>query len=88
MSLGIPVDDVIKVLLPDGWHDVTEHSFDIAVYEYKVLLQGTLVSIGEEDPVTEYGFIFTDTADGAEVAGPVTSIMALKLIRRDREAGQ
>ena len=37
VSLGIHIDDVIKVLLPDGWHDVREHSFDIAAYDYMLL---------------------------------------------------
>jgi hypothetical protein len=89
VSLGIHIDDVIKVLLPDGWHDVREHSFDVAAYDYMLLPPDTRVSFDKEDLITEYGFTFTDSEDGRrKVAGPVTSIMAVKMIHRHHEAGR
>lgn len=34
MSLAIEVDDVVAVLLRDGWHKVTNKSFEIDAYEF------------------------------------------------------
>jgi hypothetical protein len=34
MSLPIEVENVIGVLLKDGWHDVEEKSFEIDTYQY------------------------------------------------------
>jgi hypothetical protein len=64
VSLGMHIDDVIKVLLPDGWHDVREHTFDIAACDYMLLPPDTRVSFDKEDLITEYGFTFTDSEDG------------------------
>lgn len=34
MSLALEVDNVVEVLLRDGWHKVVEDSFEIDAYEF------------------------------------------------------
>jgi hypothetical protein len=43
MSLAIEVDDVVAVLLRDGWHAVADDSFEIDSYEF---LHGDVVRVG------------------------------------------
>jgi hypothetical protein len=43
MSLAIEVNDVVEVLLPDGWHPVVDGSFEIDGYEF---LHEDIVRVG------------------------------------------
>jgi hypothetical protein len=84
MSLAIDVVRVREVLLPDGrWHEVTDASFDIDVYEYVRPAegepsppelgagQGTLVSI------TGARWLERDAAGTRQVFCPLTAIQAV-----------
>lgn len=73
MSLSIDAQRVIRVLLPDGWHDVFPNSFQIDAYEFV-----------ERDPELERpyvifnggaGFYFME--NGRRVDGPMTSLLAV-----------
>lgn len=76
MSLAINTDDVEGVLLADGWHDVTNRSFDIDAYEYtwngRVVLGG-----GVCEGVPSTGYEFTST-DGKKYCGPLTAILSVR----------
>ena len=79
MSLAINVDDVVAVLLADGWHEVYGRSFDIDAYEYtagkkQVISFDPETSVG----VTYMGFVFTDSK-GDRLAGPMTAIQAVRV---------
>ncbi|MEN4399657.1 hypothetical protein A5768_08265 [Mycolicibacterium fortuitum] len=76
MSLAINTDDVTAVLLADGWHDVSNSSFDIDSYEY--IWEDDLVFGGGRDPlIPASGFSFSD-ALGRRIAGPLTSVLAVR----------
>lgn len=79
MSLAINVDDVVAVLLTDGWYEVYGRSFDIDTYEYTAG-EGRLISFDPESGVgvTYLGFVFTNS-DGDRVAGPMTAIQAVRV---------
>jgi len=79
MSLAINVDDVVAVLLTDGWHEVYGRSFDIDTYEYKTGRE-RFISFDPESGVgvTYMGFVFT-SSDGDRVAGPMTAIQAVRV---------
>lgn len=76
MSLDINVAKVRAVLLPSGWMDVRPGSFEVGAYEF---LDRTVVRSGGQSGVTSSGFRFLD-ANGNLVCGPLTSIMALRLL--------
>jgi hypothetical protein len=77
MSLEINVDDVIAVLLADGWHEVHGRSFDMDAYEYRAGAE-RLFSFEPESGITYTGFVFTDPK-GDRVMGPVTAIQAVRV---------
>ena len=77
MSIAINVDDVVAVLLQDGWHDVRERSFDLDAYEYVLGEERGFVSFEPESGVTYQGFTFIN-ATGERIAGPMTAILAVK----------
>lgn len=84
MSLGIEVNEVVSVLLADGWHEVHDSSFYLDSYEYieshpdddparkMVYLNG-----GQEPLVPATGFTFRE-AGGTWMFGPLTSIVAVR----------
>jgi hypothetical protein len=75
MSLAIQVDNVAAVLLPDGWHDVADNSFNIDSYEY---VHGDLtVHGGGWGGVCSSGYSFTEP-DGTAFAGPLTAIVGVR----------
>jgi len=82
MSLAIDINKISDVLLVDGWHDIKEGSFSIDSYEYLFFYKGddaTIVHEGGQSGVCESGFVFTDRGTDNCVAGPLTSILAIKV---------
>jgi hypothetical protein len=94
MSLYINTDEVVDVLLQDGWHHVEPHSFDIDSYEFH---DRDYYPNGEKDP-----HILFAGGNGAnwlekryragherseieEICCPVYSILAVKVRRLSRE---
>lgn len=80
MSLDIQTNLVRAALLPDGWHEVADQSFDLDAYEFledrRHVLRG-----GQADGVPSIGFYFHNPA-GNKYMGPLTSILAV-LLRDD-----
>lgn len=74
LSLKIDIDDVIGVLLHDGWHAVAENSFDLDSYEF--VDDGETVHGGGESGITATGFQFKSDK-GRLIAGPLTAIIAV-----------
>lgn len=79
MSLAINVDNVDAVLLADGWHDVADNedgvsSFSMDAYEY---VWGEFVHQDSRHCAT-LGFDFVEVKTGYRIAGPVTSILAVR----------
>ena len=75
MSLAIEVDDVVAVLLADGWHTVYEDSFYLDSYEFlwgEQVLQG-----GGQSGICSNGFTFK-SADRSYLSGPLTAILAVR----------
>lgn len=77
MSLAINTDDVISVLLADGWHEVENKSFDLDAYEYQIYEDHFTTFSPEKNGITYEGFTFTEA--GHVICGPVTSILAVRL---------
>jgi hypothetical protein len=84
MNLGLIEIDcgkVSAVLLSSGWHDVFGLSFRIANYLYCHYLEG-----GEmEEAWAGYdkegtGFSFTEQGSKAPICGPISSIIAVRLV--------
>jgi hypothetical protein len=85
MSLAINVDNVGKVLLADGWHDVdtqwrdgTEEgkatsSFCVDAYEF---IHGSQI-VGNLDS-SAAGFSFVSPGSDATTFGPLSAILAVK----------
>jgi hypothetical protein len=74
MSLAIREKEVVAVLLADGWHEVEPGSFYIDSYEY-IHDDGSLSAGG-----IGVGFHAEDLERG-EMAGPLTSVIAVKIVR-------
>ena len=88
MSLAIHTNDVVAVLLVDGWHVVWGHSFDLDNFEYYLdpdtrEYVDTLkrpFNIIRPEGVTA-GAVWMETAE-QEICCPIQSILAVKLRRR------
>lgn len=85
MSLAINLDDIVRVLLADGWHDVLPGSLTLDAYEmhHSALdMEGWPASWplrgGTDSNVSSTGFRFTRPDGGNQVAGPVTSLLAVE----------
>lgn len=79
MSLAIETDDIIGVLLADGWHTVDDGSFGIDSYEYmwhKGLGDRPMLGGGQEEHVAASGFSFIEHSH--IISGPLTSVLAVK----------
>jgi hypothetical protein len=74
MSLAIREQEVVAVLLADGWHEVKPRSFFIDAYEY-IHDDGSLSAGG-----VGFGFHAEDLERG-ELAGPLSSILAVTIRR-------
>ena len=83
MSLDIDVAKVRAVLLPNGWMDVKPGSFEIDTFRFHG--ERMAVESGGPDEAASTGFRFRD-ANGNLVCGPMTSIMALRIIASAAEA--
>lgn len=88
MSLLIDVDNVTAVLLVDGWHDVADHSFTLDSYEFVWANQHerdkgdfTTLHGGGQSDICATGFMFSD-GGGSQIAGPLTSVLAVKAANR------
>ena len=81
MSLGIDVDEIARVLLADGWHEVVDKSFTLDAYEY--MWEHDLLHGGGASGICATGFLFktTGTISGSPrtsvMAGPLTSKLAV-----------
>jgi hypothetical protein len=89
MSLAINPARIARVLLADGWHGVTKDSFDLDAYEYVEPSpdpheSGFILHGGGRAGICSTGFIFTDPETKLTIIGPLTSILAVELRRRDR----
>jgi hypothetical protein len=80
MSLAIDAARVIEVLLPDGWHRVS--NFQLDAYEYMEYYEDNstflLFGGGQSPLITSTGFTFIDE-QGRRIDGPLTSILAVVL---------
>jgi hypothetical protein len=74
MSLAIREQEVVAILLGDGWHGVEPGSFFIDAYEY-IHDDGSLSAGG-----IGFGFHAEDLERG-ELAGPLSSILAVSIRR-------
>ena len=77
MSLAIDTNDVAAVLLADGWHNVTDQSFDLDSYEYLTPYGDVLLGGGACEGVPSTGFAFI-TDGGRRIKGPLTSLLAIE----------
>jgi len=79
MSLAIKANEVARVLLSDGWHDVVDGSFNLDSYEF-LDEDGGLLHGGGDYGVCASGFGFMEKGrDGRYLHGPLTSIQAIAL---------
>ncbi len=82
MSLAIDVDEVTEVLLADGWHTVSDKSFELDAYEYT--WSGEVAHGGGSSGVCATGFAFREdwATPPRLMAGPLTAILAVRYRRR------
>ena len=80
MGLAIDVDKVTHVLLSDGWHEVIDESFTLDAYEYvwNVEHPGGSTQSQPYLGLQVAGFEFKDGPEGTWLAGPLTSIIAVR----------
>ena len=85
MSLAIEINQITHVLLADGWHEVTDGSFDIAPYEFGRTVTAESgehgfvpLSAAQDSDVHPVGFAFTEARTGASICGPLTSVIAVR----------
>ena len=76
VSLDIDIEDVAEVLLADGWHVVHGKSFELDAFDFT--LAGRRVHGGGDSGVCATGFSFVTDQEGSRIAGPLTSILALR----------
>jgi hypothetical protein len=76
MSLAIPVDNVIALMLQDGWHYVTDNSFTIDSFEF---MRGDDLQLrrGTVEGVSATGARLKEP-DGFLVSCQVTQILGVK----------
>jgi hypothetical protein len=84
MSLAIEVDDVVEVLLQDGWHPVVDETFEIDAYEFR---HGDVVRVsgGSIEGVSSTGATWKEPS-GVWVACPFPQIRAVKLRAPTRQS--
>jgi hypothetical protein len=76
VSLDIDIEEIAEVLLADGWHVVYGRSF--ALDDFDFTLAGRRVRGGGDSGVCSTGFSFVTDEAGSRIAGPLTSILALR----------
>jgi hypothetical protein len=89
VSLLIDVDEVVEVLLEDGWHPVVDSSFTLDAYEFIWQEEGSqgsphVLHGGGQSGITAAGFAFKEIT-GSYLLGPLTSVLALRLRKRRRK---
>jgi hypothetical protein len=80
MSLAIQIDKVTHVLLPCGWYEVKNRSFDTDAYEF---VEGERPLGGGDGvlvPYTGFRFVVKDDSEGPDlvIKGPLTSVLAVR----------
>jgi hypothetical protein len=75
-SLDIDIEDVLEVLFADGWHVVHGESFELGAFDFTH--RGRRVHGGGDSGVCATGFSFVTDQEGSRLAGPLTSILALR----------
>ena len=90
MSLAIDPSQVTDVLLADGWHEVTDLSFDLDSYEYVERTEhdalGMVLHGGGQSGICATGFRFNELIEedgeylARAVAGPLTSVLAVRTL--------
>ncbi len=87
MSLAIDIDEVVEVLLTDGWHKVLDNSFCMDSYEFVWgKTSDRLVHGGGQNGICALGFEFSEVTEFSDIricAGPLTSILAIR--KRDEQ---
>ena len=76
VSLDIHIEDVVEVLLADGWHVVHGRTFELDAFDFTH--KGRRVHGGGDSGVCATGFSFVTDQEGSRLAGPLTSILALR----------
>lgn len=82
VSLLIDIDDVERVLLADGWHNVVDRSFTMDAYEYVRAADGEkgrpipYMLGGVEPLLPATGFEFR--SEQGWICGPITAILAVQ----------
>jgi hypothetical protein len=92
MSLAIDTDEVVAVLLPDGWHTVVNNSFDFDAYEFHA--GGNWNQYGPNNgqiPEVSCTGATWEEEDGARICCPAPQVVALRMrprgARRPRHRG-
>ena len=84
MSLHVDREKVSAVLLPDGWHTVLDHSFDLDAYEYhdedRPIFEGDQVT-----GIPSTGASWLDKQSGAYIVCPLAAVLAVRLVREKTE---
>jgi hypothetical protein len=98
MSLHIDIDQVHRVLLSDGWHEVLNDSFILDSYEYiwlpediTTLLDAEVVHGGGRSGICATGFRFIEgfqISTPRFLAGPLTAIQAVEYTEREMHLSQ
>ena len=76
VSLDIEIEEVVEVLLADGWHVVHGKTFELDGFDFTH--EGRRVHGGGDSGVCATGFSFVTDQEGSRLAGPLTSILALR----------
>jgi len=86
MSFAIEVDNVVEVLLQDGWHPVVNETFEIDAYEFR---HGAVVRVsgGSIEGVSSTGATWKEPS-GVWVACPFPQIRAVKLRSPTRQSDE
>ena len=74
VGLAIREQEVVALLLVDGWHEVEPGSFYIDAYEY----------IHDDGSVSAGGIgvgFHAEDAERGEMAGPLSSVLAVRIVR-------
>ncbi|MEU1509947.1 MULTISPECIES: hypothetical protein [unclassified Kitasatospora] len=72
MGLHVNANEVVAVLLSDGWHGVKPGTFAVGPFAFGSSMEG-----GSIDIAGQPGFRFT-TQDGPVITGPLSSVLAVQ----------
>ncbi|HYR87765.1 MAG TPA: hypothetical protein VE422_27020 [Terriglobia bacterium] len=77
MSLAIEVSDVVGVLLKDGWHKVSEQSFELDKFEF-VRLSDVRMASGSVEGISAVGARWKEP-DGLWMACQLPNVIAVRM---------